>query len=253
VIELSDNGWPHSTSPFRADPPLNSVGIVIPMRDGMKFFKLCLYSVLNFTFPPYTLTVVDNLSGLRTKKQLRSLSQNHPFEVVRYDEPFNFAAQVNLGLRHAFRFPNIRYGLILNADTVVEPDWLTRLLEAIQSDNYGAVGPISNVAIPEQEVGRKESMVKKVERLSGFCMLIRREAFENTDGFDEQFSGGGYEDQDFSIRLSKLGWLLGVDRRVHVHHFHRGFRVDKKHTEEMQENRVRFFEKHSALKEESNA
>jgi GT2 family glycosyltransferase len=249
VIELSDNGWPHSAVPFRTDPPLNTVGIVIPMRDGMKFFKLCLYSILNFTFPPYMLTVVDNLSGLRTKRQLRSLSQNHPIEILRYDETFNFSAQVNLGLRHVFSFPNVKYGLILNADTVVEPDWLTHLLEVINSDKYGAVGPLSNVAIPEQE-GRRENIVELTHRLSGLCMLIKREAFEDIGGFDEQFVGGGYEDQDFTRRLFNAGWKLGVVRSVHVHHFHRAFRTEKKHTEEMELNRVRFNEKHLALKGE---
>jgi len=221
------------------------------MRDGMKFFKLCVYSVLNFTFPPYTITVVDNLSGLRTRRQLRSLSQNHPFEVLRYDEPFNFSAQANLGLRHAFRFPNVKYGLLLNADTVVEPDWLQHLLETIQSDNFGAVGPLSNVAIPDQE-GKKQLAVKRVGRLSGFCMLIRREAFESVGGFDESFVGGGYEDQDFTRRLAEARWLLGVDHRVHVHHFHRAFRVGKEHTESMELNRVRYVEKHIALKEKNN-
>ena len=250
MIELSDNGWPHSTVPFRTDPPLNTVGIVIPMRDGMKFFKLCLYSVLNFTFPPYMLTVVDNLSGLRTKRQLRSLSQNHPIEILRYDEPFNFSAQVNLGLRHVFSFPNVKYGLILNADTIVEPDWLTHLLVIMNSDKYGAVGPLSNVAIPEQE-GRRENIVELTRRLSGLCMLIRREAFEEVGGFDEQFVGGGYEDQDFTLRLLNTGWKLGVARRVYIHHFHRAFRTEEKHTEEMELNRVRFNEKHLALKGES--
>ena len=246
MTEPLDNAWPHSTEPFRADPPPGTTGIVIPMRDGMKFFRLCLHSVLDFTFPPYTLTVVDNLSGLQTKRRLRSLAQNHPMEVLRYDEPFNFAAQVNMGLRHAFRFPNVEYGLILNADTVVEPEWLIRLLESARY-GYGAVGPLSNVAIPTQQ-GPRENVTVARDRLSGFCMLIRREAFEAVGGFDERFVGGGYEDQDFCLRLVQQGWKLGVDHRVHIHHFHRAFRTA--HTAEMEANRVRFFEKHPALKEE---
>jgi GT2 family glycosyltransferase len=207
----------------------------------MKFFKLCLHSVLGFTFPPYSLTVVDNLSGLRTKRQLRSLAQNHSIELLRYDEPFNFAAEANLGLRHAFRFPSVRYGLILNADTVVEPDWLINLLDSIRH-GYGAVGPLSNVAIPTQQ-GPKENCTVERDRLSGFCMLIDRKAFEEVGGFDEAYSGGGYEDQDFCNRLAQKGWKLGVDHRVHVHHFHRVFRIPNKETESMEKNRKIFSEK----------
>ncbi|MBI4396329.1 MAG: glycosyltransferase family 2 protein [Elusimicrobia bacterium] len=247
MIELSDSGWPHSTSPFKGDPPLNTVGVVIPVRDGLKFLKLCVYSVLYFTFPPYTLTVVDNQSGLRTKKYLRSLAQNHPVGLLRHDEEFSFAAQVNLGLRHAFSSPGVRFGLILNADTVVEPDWLTLLLETMQREKeLGLVGPVSNVGNPEQSRPRADKTFES-PRLSGFCMLIRRETFEGLGGFDEGFKGGGFEDWDFCVRARAAGWRIRVDQRVHVHHFHRAFRRHTESNAQMNTNERRFFELHPEI------
>ncbi len=246
MIELSDNVWPHSTPPCRKDPPANTVGVVIPLRDGLKFVKLNLYSVLYFTAHPYMLTLVDNQSGLKTKKFLRSFSQNHAVDVLRYDHEFNFAAEVNLGLRHAFA-KGARFGLILNADAVVEPDWLNVLVELLlASKEVGAVGPVSNVGMPEHTHPR-EGAAEEVARLSGFCMLIRKEAFESVGGFDESFLGGGFEDWDFSLRLREAGWRLQVDRRVHVHHFHRGFRRSDADLASMQANEVRFFQKHPSV------
>lgn len=243
MIELSDNVWPHSTPPFRKDPPANSVGLVIPVRDGLKFLKLSLYSVLYFTSHPYLLTIVDNMSGLSTKKYLRSFAQNHPTDVLRYDENFNFSAEVNLGLHNVFA-KGARYGLILNADTVVEPDWLNLLVETVQKNpEVGAVGPVSNVGMPEH-MHRREDKIEEVGRLSGFCMLIKKEAFESVGGFDENFTGGGFEDWDFSKRLTAGGWRLAVDHRVHVHHFWKCFRRTKKDNESMRENQKHFYLKH---------
>lgn len=246
MIELSDNDWPHSTPPFKKDPPANTVGVVIPVKDGLKFLKLNLYSVLYFTSHPFMLTVIDNQSGLKAKKFLRSFTQNHPIEVLRYDEPFNFAAEVNLGLRHVFS-KGAKFGLILNADAIVEPDWLTLLVENFHRDpQLAAVGPVSNVGMGEHKHYRQDA-VQEVARLSGFCMLIRKEAFEAIGGFDEAFVGGGFEDWDFSQRLRDAGWRLQVDRRVHVHHFWKCMRRAPEYDVWMVENEKRFFKKHPSV------
>ncbi len=243
MTKQSDSDWPHSTPPCKADPPANAVGIVIPVRDGLKFLKLNLYSVLYFTSHPHLLTVVDNMSGLKTKQFLRSFEQNHAVDVLRYDEPFNFAAEVNLGLRNVFA-RGAQFGLVLNADTVVEPDWLGLLVESLlKVKEAAAVGPVSQIGNPEQKSFRGERLLS-VSRLSGFCMLIRRSAFEQSGGFDESFVGGGFEDWDLSRRLTQMGWKLLVDERVFVQHFHRGFRRGPEHLATMNANKVRFFQKH---------
>lgn len=247
MIELSQNGWPHSTSPFKDNPPANSVGIVVPVRDGLKFFKLCFYSVTYFTDHPYMLTVVDNLSGLKTKKYLLSLVQNHAVNVLRFDEPFNFAAQVNQGLRHVFTFPGVKFGLILNADTVVEPEWLSKLVGTIaRVPELGIVGPVSNFALREQQRLRG-STPEMARRISGFCMLMRREVFEGIGGFDEQFQGGGFEDWDFCLRAQEAGWNCLIDPRVYVHHFGKAFRRSQEDDLRMRTNKELFFKKHPEI------
>lgn len=245
MTELSDSDWPHSTPPCRTDPPANAVGVVIPVRDGIKFLKLSLYSVLYFTAHPYMLTVVDNLSGLKTKKFLRSFEQNHFVDVLRYDEPFNFAAEANLGLRSVFA-KGAQFGLVLNADAVVEPDWLGLMVERmLQVKEAAAIGPVSQTGNPEQRAAAMRSdRLLQVGRLSGFCMMIRKAAFEQCGGFDESFTGGGFEDWDISRRLTGLGWKLLVDERVFVSHYHKGFRRLPEHDVSMRTNERRFFEKH---------
>jgi GT2 family glycosyltransferase len=252
----SSNEWPPSLKPYRdyvttsegnkkiAEKPADgSVGIVIPVKNGLKFFKLCFHSVLSFTDHPYLITVVDNQSDLDTRKYFWSMHKNHQVYLLRYDDEFNFAAEVNLGLRHVFSFPEVKYGLILNADTVVTPGWLSNMVNAINSFNpVGAVGPLTNQAIPEQ---MDLSLIGKIEpsqRLSGMCMLIRREAFEDVGGFDEEYVGGTFEDWDICERMHRKGWHIIIDGNTYIFHFYKKFRRDD-HNEAVKRNEELFFKK----------
>jgi GT2 family glycosyltransferase len=240
------DAWPFSTSPFKPrdskdNPPADSVGIVIPMKDGLKFFKLCFHSVLSFTDYQHMLAVIDNQSTFPTKTYLASIAKNHNLSVLRYDDDFNFAAEVNLGIRHLFQWPTVRYGLILNADAVVSPNWLSDLVRTINSNpRIGIVGPMSNKA----RIGTYTAAL----RVSGFCMLFRREVFEELDGFDESFLGGGFEDWDFCERAKRKNWHVIIDGNVHIHHFYRMFRREN-HRDSMDANQHRFFEKHPILRD----
>lgn len=246
LTSLSD--WPTSTSPSKDNPPANAVGIVIPVRDGLKFFKLCFHSVLSFTDHPYTITVVDNESTLPTKRYFRMLGNNHPINVLRYDDVFNFAAEVNMGCRYAFSFPTVKYALILNADTVVTPNWLSKMVRALNShERIAAVGPVTNKAIPEQMETHRHNTYSVSQRLSGFCMLIRKEAWEEAEGFDEGFVGGGFEDWDFCERVRRKNWHVLVDGFTYIHHFYKSFRQGSQ-DDSMVANEKRFFEKHPQIR-----
>lgn len=251
------DSWPESVSPYRHYIRVKggvketgekltdgAVAIVVPMHNGIKFFNLCFYSVLGFTDHPYTFTVVDHLGDLSTKKILNAHHLNHQIYIERYDDEFNFAAEVNLGLRSAFKFPQAKYGLILNADTVVEPFWLSKMMKVMESnDRIGIVGPMTNRGIPEQMEKARMNAPSVAQRVSGLCMLFRREVWEQMQGFDEQFKGGGFEDWDFCERVRRAGWHVMIDGMTHIHHFYRQFRHHEYDTE-MKLNEKLFFKKH---------
>lgn len=258
----SPNDWPPSTNPYRdyvvakdgkhpvaEKPAEGSVGIVIPVHNGLKFFKLCFHSVLAFTNHPYLLAIVDNLSNAQTRQYFHSCHNNHQVYWLRYDEDFNFAAEVNMGLRKLFSFPEVKFGLILNADTVVTPLWLDKMVKAINThEKIGAVGPITNIANPEQMEQQRVNDLTVSQRVSGMCMLIRKEAFEEVGGFDEEFTSGGFEDWDFCERIRRNGWHVMIDGFTYIHHFYKMFRRDD-YNEAMKKNEDLFFKKHPHLEE----
>lgn len=245
--------WPFSTSAFKPrdskdNPPSDSVGIAIPIKDGLKFFKLCFHSVLNFTDYQHMITVVDNQSNFTTKNYLASIAKNHNLTVLRYDEDFNFSAQMNLAMKYLFQWPTIKYGLILNADAVVPPDWLRNMVNTMNANpRIGIVGPISNVANHEQIQPEAKNTYTPSLRVSGFCMLFRREVFEELGGFDEEFVGGGFEDWDFCERALRKNWKIVIDGFTHVHHFYKQFRRNN-YDHHMIANQERFFKKHPMLR-----
>ncbi len=222
--------WPRSVAPAVNEPQPYSVGIVVPVKDGLKFFKLCFHSVLDFADHPYTLTVVDNQSSLKAKDYFRIQQHNHPISVLRYDDDFNFAAEVNLGLRHAFRSPEVKFGMVLQADTVASPEFLSALVrEFAAEEKLGVAAPKTNDARPGA---------------SNACLIFRRRVFEDLGGFDESYIGGGYECDDFRRRAEAAGWRIGYVEASYVHHFVAAFRRWPVDAATDAANRVRFFEKH---------
>ena len=65
---------------------------------------------------------------------------------------------------------------------------------------------------------RHEGRCEEVTRLVGFCLAVRRDAFERVGGFDERFGLGGYEDDDLCRRLVAEGGRLLVVHDAFVHH-----------------------------------
>jgi GT2 family glycosyltransferase/tetratricopeptide (TPR) repeat protein len=56
------------------------------------------------------------------------------------------------------------------------------------------------------------------KRLVGFCLAVRRGAFESVGGFDEGYTQGGYEDDDLCRKLVAAGGRLVIAHGSYVHH-----------------------------------
>ena len=63
---------------------------------------------------------------------------------------------------------------------------------------------------------------------SAACLLVRREAFESVDGFDERFFLY-FEDVDLCRRLLQQGWRLGQSRAATVFHRRGASRDEDRH------------------------
>ncbi|MBI3467730.1 MAG: glycosyltransferase, partial [Planctomycetes bacterium] len=197
----------------------------------------CLESIRFLTDEPYELIVVDNGSTDGTVEYLRSCSD---VRLIENAENRGFPAAVNQGIEVS-RGEQI---LLLNNDVVVTTGWLRHQLAALRSDQQvGLVGPCSNCVAGFQQVPvRYEDLacldgfawewgkehrgnIIEVDRLMGFCLLIRREVIERIGLFDERFGIGNFEDDDFCRRARQDGFRAGIAQAAFIHHFgHASFR-----------------------------
>jgi GT2 family glycosyltransferase len=191
----------------------------------------------NTTHVPYRLTIIDNDSTDNTKRLLRWFWANTRwwvpwarfkhvrFRYLRNKENKGFSEANNQGAKIA----TAPWLLFINNDVFPKAKmWLYWLLHTARSQPYAAVGPITNsvVGIQNERCNADGWPPRhKAKFLSAFCVLIRKNAFDEVGGFDEDFFYGD-EDLDLSLRLRRAGYDIGVNRAVNVFHVGSASMVD---------------------------
>lgn len=142
--------------------------------------------------------------------------------------------------------------LLLNSDTVVTKNFLNELKDvAYQSKNISCASPRSNNAtictvpitsmrskgIPQKasymlwrSIKHKLPKYVEVPTAHGFCMYIKKTAIDKYGLFDEVFDRGYGEENDFSLRLKKDGYISVISNYSYVFHDEaKSFDIKKKH------------------------
>jgi len=229
---------------FMDCPPAGDelASIIILCCNQLEYTRLCLESVLRHTRQPYELILIDNGSTDGTLAHLEGVRDEGPgtrgperVVVIRNETNVGFPAGCNQGLGEA----RGRYLVFLNNDTVVTEGWLSGLVGWALHDwpEVGLVGAVTNYASPPQQVpvpykdlsgvdgfaARRRSEFAKqalrVDRLTGFCLLVRSEVLERIGGFDERYGLGFFDDDDLCVRAREAGFRLLVAQNVFIHHF----------------------------------
>ena len=68
--------------------------------------------------------------------------------------------------------------------------------------------------------GQHKGKFIEIERLAGFCLLIRREVIDRVRPALEEWTDLGLFDTDIlSVKARKAGFTLGCCRDLYIHHF----------------------------------
>jgi GT2 family glycosyltransferase/tetratricopeptide (TPR) repeat protein len=221
-------------------PPVGDelASLIILCCNEVDYTRRCLDSVLKHTRTPYELILVNNGSTDGTAVFLEEMGTRpgpKRVEIIRNEVNKGFPAGCNQGLKQA----RGRYVVFLNNDTVVTEGWLDGLIAWALHDwpQVGLVGAVTNYAAPPQQIPvdyqsleemdafaalrRRQFAGKAIEfkRLSGFCLLARREVLDQVGGFDERFGLGFFDDDDLGLRVRKASYKLLIAQNVFVHHF----------------------------------
>lgn len=205
--------------------------IIVPTFNQLELLKQCLESVERHTDLPYEIIVIDNASPDDTARYLQW--QRGQVRSRSFDEKKGFAAAVNLGLMMA----KGKTIVVLNDDTIVTDNWLRNMLICLESDDdIGLVGPVTNGVCGEQQIQvpyehldqmpeftsqhnnhSNPSLWREAERLNGFCLLFRRELFEEIGYWDEGFETRHDEDNDYNLRVKLAGKRLVIAADTFIH------------------------------------
>ena len=237
------------------------VSIVIVTHNSRRYIQPCLESILrNDTYPNREIIVVDNASTDGTVDILRAF-ENEGVRCEFLATNTGFAGGNNVGARLA----QGECLVLLNADTMVTPGWLGRLIERLRSDHLiGVICPVTNAAGNEAKIGVSYGDEYSMERFSTviarqrrglttepkmvalFCAAIRRSLYWDLGGLDEGYGIGMFEDDDLSASVHRAGLRTLIAEDCFVHHFGQGaFSTLKSATYEalFQANRKRFEKK----------
>lgn len=207
------------------------VSIVILACNQLMYTQACIESIQQHTAEPYELILVDNGSTDGTLAYFQSIPGA---KVIHNDQNLGFAKGCNQGMDVS----EGEYILLLNNDVIVSQGWLAGLLRCAESSPaVGIVGPRSNNISGTQQDEANYRTVREfhlfakryaeqhagetwgLDRLVGFCMLIKRQVVDQIGGMDEQFGLGNFEDDDYCRRARQAGWTCMVTNEVFIHHF----------------------------------
>ncbi|MCK2097702.1 glycosyltransferase [Thauera aromatica] len=215
--------------PLPSQPP--TVSLIVPTRDQLVLVRTCVEGLLHHTdYPGLEIIVVDNDSRDADTLAWLDHVQSQGVRVLRYPQPFNYAAINNWAVEHA---QGDIIGLINNDIAICHPDWLREMIGQLLRPGIGAVGArllwpnamvqhggvvvgINGLAahtgnhndqhdpgyLGLNQVARQQSAV------TAACLLVRKRDYLRHGGLDARRYPVAFNDVDFCLRLRESGLNL---------------------------------------------
>ena len=201
-----------------SENPLVSV-IVLNYNAGELLLN-CIESIKKSAYKNLEIIVVDNIS---TDKSQEICKEKHPdIKLIQNDENFGYCEGNNIGIRKA----RGDFIMILNPDTIVEPNCIRELIFAHEKLGEGLYQP-KILSLNEKQVlqstgnmlhvfgfgfakdkGRKDEEVgeeiKKIGYASGTCLFTSKSVLEKV-GLLDSFLFLYHDDLDLGWRASQIG------------------------------------------------
>jgi GT2 family glycosyltransferase len=217
---------------YKLPKPSPLVSLVIGTRDKDDLLRQIVAGVLDRTdYETVEIIIVDNQSSSpSTLAYLDKISADPRVTVLSFDAPFNFSAINNLGVRAA---RGTIVGLLNNDLKVIASDWLREMVSQALRPEIGAVGAkllfpndtiqhggiilgVGGVAghahkyLPRDSNGyiHRAVLCQNFSAVTGACMVLRKEVFDEVGGFNELDLPVAYNDVDLCLRIRKKGYRI---------------------------------------------
>lgn len=218
------------------------VTVLIPTRNQLDRVKKCVEDVRTTTDDSVHIRIIDNQSDdPRLFEFYRAQESEGRFQVLSFDEPFNFARMHNFAIESL----DTEFVVLLNNDVFsFSNDWVDQLVATARlSDDIGCVGALLRypdgmtqhggvsfgVGRPCRHIhlgtsaeepgycGRLQA-IQQLSALTAALLLVRRETYVKLGGFDEKLFPVSYNDTDLCLKMLSSGYRSIYNPRVTAIH-----------------------------------
>lgn len=221
------------------------VSIILVNHNGKHFLNSCLSSIQKQDHKNIEILFVDNDSTDDSVTFVKNTFPNS--KIIKNDANLGYAGGTNKGVSIA----KGEYILVLNNDTVLEPNVISTLLNAYKEiPNLGAVQPMIKLLNRDDQIDAcgsfwtdtgfnyhygiyKSSLIEKYNKsfpvysLKGVCMLIPKKLIDLIGMFDEDY-WCYFEETDFCHRVWLAGYECWYYPKAFMYHHLGGTRLGKK-------------------------
>ncbi|MCG5053006.1 MAG: glycosyltransferase [Myxococcales bacterium] len=223
--------------------PGEKVSVIVVARDHEDALWACLSALVAHTQKAMELIIVDDGSStplrVRAEQRLATLRTRAFVSTswIRNEGPMGLPFAINQGLAHSTAAELV----VMNGDVLVTPQWLVRMSAVLRlSPDIGIVAPTANTGPRPQRCDMPNALHPPMElddfaaerrakylgefggmpRVSGVCLLLRRELVDAIGGFDPSYPQDG-DVEDYCLRATRRGFLVAMAREAYVEHLGR--------------------------------
>ena len=223
------------------------VSIIILNWNGLEDTIECLESLKKINYPNYEVIIVDNGSEGNDAQVLEEKFGDY-IHLIKNNRNYGFAGGANIGMRYALNNSNHDYFLLLDNDTVVDPEFLTEMVKVAEADPAigiaGAMiyyydqperlqfvsgktdfwlGDIIGMSWIDRVLRRKKidrgqyDSIKETEQIGFWSALIKRKVVESISLLDEEYFFT-WEVPDYCLRTWEAGYKIVYVPKAKVWH-----------------------------------
>lgn len=215
-----------------------SVYIILVNYNGYKDTIECINSLTKINYDNYKIVIVDNAS---TDNSLNILKEKlKDCVIIQEKSNLGFAGGNNLGIKYALNH-KADYVMLLNNDTLVEPNFLNIMIDSFNKDyKIGMVGckimyyPEKNIiwygggcidwfkfigihyGIGQADKGQCDNE-REIDFMTGCCILMKKEVLKKVGFLSEEYFMY-FEDVDFCVKVREAGYKIWYNFNAIIYH-----------------------------------
>ena len=261
IIILNYNGWKDTIECLESvlknnyknyqiivvdnDSPNNSMEYLIKWAEGKQEVIYDENSKLKYLSQPPEHKPLEYIyytkeEALQGGNQKRELELNNPIIFIQAGENGGFAAGNNIGIKYALAKDDFEYICLLNNDTVVENDFLSKIVKKMINDkNIGICGGKINyydepnkiwfnggyfnkfiartIHYDYNKIDNGQHQTNPINFLTGCLWVMKKDVIEKVGLLNEDYFMY-VEDLEYSYETIKAGYILDIESKAKIYH-----------------------------------